>query len=464
MQKFDLCVIGSGSGNSLIDESLGDWSVALVDDGPYFGGTCLNAGCIPTKMFVYPADVVRIGQTGGRVDVDPTSPGIDWPALRERVFGRTDTIAEAGEDWRRRGPGVTLFRETAHFIAPKQLLVGGQLITADRFVIAAGSRPVLPDWALDLPDDVAGRVHTSDTILRLPQAPASLVIVGSGFIAAEMAHVFSAAGAEVTVLARGDALLRHADAEISSRFTDQVTADVTLRLGQQVQRIEASEGGCAVLTEDVDGVEYSFEAECVLVAVGRTPNADRLQVANAGVEVADDGYVVVDEFQHTTAEGVWALGDVCSRYQLKHVANHEARVVKHNLLHPDDPIASDHRFVPHAVFADPQIATVGLTEAQARDAGLDVAVTVQEFADVAYGWAMNDTSHCVKLIADRATNQLVGCHIIGPQASILIQPAIQAMSFGLDVPTMARGQYWIHPALTEVLENALLGLDLKPTR
>ncbi|MDQ6642317.1 MAG: FAD-dependent oxidoreductase, partial [Actinomycetota bacterium] len=184
----------------------------------------------------------------------------------------------------------------------------------------------------------------------------------------------------------------------------------------------------------------------------------QLALDRTGVSVDAHGRVVVDEHQRTTADGIWALGDISSPDQLKHVANQDARVVQHNLLHPHHLMSSDHRFVPSAVFSSPQVASVGLTERAARDRGIEVMVAHHDYGDVAYGWAMEDESHFVKLIGDRATGMLVGAHLIGPQASILVQPLIQAMSFGHPVADLARGQYWIHPALTEVVENALLKL------
>jgi mycothione reductase len=172
---------------------------------------------------------------------------------------------------------------------------------------------------------------------------------------------------------------------------------------------------------------------------------------------------VVDEYQRTTGRGIYALGDVSSAYQLKHVANHEMRVVRHNLLLDWDDTAamtkSDHRYVPSAVFTDPQIATVGLTEEEARAAGHDVVVKVQNYGDTAYGWAMEDKTGIVKVIGDRATGMILGAHLMGHQASTLIQPIIQAMTFGQTAKEVAHGQYWIHPALSEVIENALLGLE-----
>ena len=196
------------------------------------------------------------------------------------------------------------------------------------------------------------------------------------------------------------------------------------------------------------------------MATGRVPNTVNLGLELAGIATHRDGRVTVDAHGRTNVEGVWALGDVSSAHQLKHVANHEARVVQHNLLNPDDLMASDHRFVPHAVFSGPQVAGVGRTEQECREQGLRYAVGQRDFGSVAYGWAMEDTDHFAKVIADPATGQLVGAHIIGPDAAILIQPLIQAMSTGLDLQTMARGQYWIHPALAEVVENALLAIEL----
>ncbi len=203
-----------------------------------------------------------------------------------------------------------------------------------------------------------------------------------------------------------------------------------------------------------------LEVDTLLVATGRVPNGDTLNLASAGIETDEQDRIVVDEHQRTTAEGVFALGDVSSHFPLKHVANEEARTVQHNLLHPDAMVATDHRFVPHAVFSEPQIAAVGLTEQEAAEQGLDYRVGRQAYGEVAYGWAMEDTGHFVKVIVDATTGLIVGAHLLGPHASSLIQPLVQAMSFGQRAIDVARGQYWIHPALAEVVENALLDAEL----
>jgi mycothione reductase len=453
MAHFDLAIIGSGSGNSVITPALAQWQIAIVEEST-FGGTCLNVGCIPTKMYVYPAGIAEAVREGGRLGVDATLDAVRWAQIRDRIFGRIDPISAGGREYRAHGtPGTTLFETHAGFLDPHTLTLGtGEVITADRFVLATGSRAVVPDIvrASGVP------FHTSDTIMRIDELPKRITILGGGYIAAEFAHVFASFGTHTTVIARSGRLLRHLDADIARRFTELATQRWDVRLNAAVTDVSGDADGARIGLGDGTVVE----ADVLLVATGRVPNSDRLGLPAAGVAVHPDGRVVVDTYQRTSAEHIWALGDVCSPYQLKHVANHESRVVAHNLAHPDALVESDHRFVPAAVFTHPQIASVGLTEEQAAADGRHVVTVVQAYGSTAYGWAMEDTTSVCKLVADPGTGQLLGAHLMGEQAATLIQPLIQAMSFGLGVRDMARGQYWIHPALTEVVENALLSLPL----
>ena len=464
MTHYDLVVVGTGSGNTIVTKQFADWTVAIVERG-IFGGTCLNVGCIPTKMFVHTADLAATPSHSSRLGVDETLAGVRWPDIRDRIFGRIDPISAGGAEYREHHPNnvnVTLYHGTGRFTADRELTVtandGGEtvVLTADKFVLAAGSRPIIPP-IVGLAD--VG-YHTSDTIMRLEQLPRRLGIIGSGFVAAEFAHVFASLGVEVTQIARSGQLLRHEDSELAERYTELAQQRYDVRLMHETIRVERrADGPIELVTLSPEGPEM-FEFDELLVAVGRTPNSDILDAKVAGVELESDGRVIVDEFQQTAAEGIYALGDLCSPYQLKHVANHEARVVQHNLLHPDDRIESDHRFVPHAVFGSPQVASVGLTEEQAIEQGVSYVVGREAYADIAYGWAMEDTTGFAKILADPDTGLILGCHVIGPQAPTVIQPVIQAMSFGLDAHTMARGQYWIHPAMPELIENALLSLKL----
>ncbi|WP_236793968.1 mycothione reductase [Amycolatopsis sp. GM8] len=458
MPHYDLVIVGTGSGNSILDPRFADWKTAIVEKG-VFGGTCLNVGCIPTKMFVYTADVAATPSASSRLGVDEELLDVRWRDIRDRIFGRIDPIAAGGREYRQNhadNANVTVYAGEGRFTGHKELTVQlgdrTETVTADRFVLAAGGRPVVPD--IEGLDEVG--YHTSDTVMRLDKLPSRLVIVGSGFIAAEFAHVFASFGVEVTVIARSGALLRNEDEDISARFTELAGNRFDVRLNRKTRRVRRTESGIEL---ELDGGE-TVEADELLIATGRRPNSDLLDVAATGVTTVDGGRVVVDDYQQTSVDGVYALGDLSSPYELKHVANHEARVVQHNLLHPDERIKADHRFVPHAVFSSPQIASVGLTEAQARERGVKYVTSKQDYAGIAYGWAMEDTTGFAKLLADPETGQLLGAHIIGAQASTVIQPIIQAMSFGLDAHTMARGQYWIHPAMPELIENALLGLKI----
>jgi mycothione reductase len=350
-----------------------------------------------------------------------------------------------------------VYGEHAHFTGDKRLrLASGTEVTADRIVIAAGSRAVVPD----IPGLDEIETHTSDTIMRIDSLPTSMAILGGGVIAAELAHVFASLGTLVTVVARSPHLLMAEDRDVSERFTHVVGGQWDLRLSTVVTEAASSQGRARLQLARAGGGDEAgqIEVDLVLVATGRVPNADRLEVAATGVTTHPDGRIVVDAQQRTGVPGIWALGDVSSEHQLKHVANAEARVVQHNLLFPDDPIESDHRYVPHAIFSRPQIAAVGRTEAELIASGEPYLSAIEGYDGIAYGLAMEDTTGFVKVLADPATGLLLGAHIMGPQASSVIQPVIQAMHFGLPADQMARGQYWIHPAMPEVIENALLKL------
>lgn len=456
---YDLIIIGSGSGNSIPGPEFDGHSIAIVEESA-FGGTCLNVGCIPTKMYVYAADVALETAAATRLGIEAQVTAVDWPSIVSRIFDqRIDPIAQGGEAYRRgtETPNIDVYDQHAVFVGDRTLRTGQgdteRIISGDQVVIAAGSRPRIPEVI------TASGVtfHTNEDIMRLPSQPKSMVIVGGGYIAMEFAHVFDALGTAVTIVSRSP-LLRSLDTELRDRFNELAAARFDLRAGRTVIGAEQRDGEISVRLDDGS----TATGEILLVATGRIPNGDQLDLAAGGID-STDGCVSVDEYgRSTSAPGVWALGDISSPYMLKHVANAEMRAVRHNLLHPDAMQKMPHDFVPAATFTHPQVATVGMAEAEARQRGHNVTVKVQQYGDVAYGWAMEDTTGMVKLIADRDTGQLLGAHYLGPQASTLIQQMITVMAFGLDVREVATQQYWIHPALPEVTENALLGLDFNP--
>ncbi|HIW47203.1 MAG TPA: mycothione reductase [Candidatus Yaniella excrementigallinarum] len=467
IEKYDLAIIGSGSGNSIITPFWDDKKVAIIDSGT-FGGTCLNAGCIPTKMFAYPAQLAASSEDAKRLGVELDFVASDWPAIRDRIFSRIDAISAGGEHYRDvELDNTTLISEEVHFSGPKQLTSDtGRVIEASQIVIAAGSRPKLPDVAgTDLPG-----VHTSDTVMRLPNLPKRIIVVGGKYIGSEFAAVFAGLGSEVIHINRSGQLLSNHDSTISDAFTRaakqrwQVEPNRTLHSIEQAGdrlRVNVSATG-----QRQDEVVDHFLGDVVLLATGRIPNTDRLNLGAAGIDTVGDA-IARDEYLRvlsggTPVAGVWALGDIANPQMLKHVANHEQRIVSHNMENPDCMQPDTKQLVPAGVFTRPQIASIGLTEDEARSQlGTEkITVKVQAYGDTAYGWAMEDSEGLVKLIANRSTGHLLGAHIMGPEATNLLQPLITAMSFGITAHCLARGQYWIHPAMAEVVENALLGLDV----
>ena len=451
-QHFDLCIIGTGSGNSILNEEFDGWSVAIVERG-VFGGTCINRGCVPSKMLIYPADIIESVRHAEVLGVDAFVEEVRWSDIRDRTFARIDHIAEAGERYRREAANVTVFAEDARFVGHKELRVGDQTITADQFVLAAGASTHVPS----IPGLDAVPFQTSDTIMRIDEVPERLLVIGGGFIAVEMSHVFDAYGACVTIVTRGEHLLRIEDAEISRRLTERFAERFDLRLHTTPRRVDLVDGVLRLEVEGPHGVEV-VEGDMLLLATGRFPNGGQLNVEATGVTLDLDGYVVTDPAMATATEGIWALGDIRNHLQLKHMANLDARIVRHNLLHPNQRRTIDERFVPHVVFTSPQIASVGLTEQQAEMHGRPFVTAVYDYGSTAYGWALEDTTSCAKLIADVAPRHLIGAHIIGPQSSLLLQQLVQGMRFDLTVDQMAVEVIYPHPALSEVVENALLDL------
>lgn len=449
---YDLVIIGTGSGNSIIGPEMDGMRIAIAERG-VFGGTCLNRGCIPSKMLIYPADLALQTRTSERLGIRTSFEGADWQAIVQRIFGRIDPIAEGGRQYRHSLPHVDVYEHAAHFVGDRTIQVGDTVIRGEQVVIAAGARSFVPD----VPGLDTVPFHTSDTIMRIARRPEHLVVLGGGFIAVEMAHVFEALGSKVTIVNRSHVLMRAEDHDVAARFTEVSAGRFDLVLGARLQRVESTATGVRVIVE-VDGATRSIEGDELLVAAGRIANSDQLRVEAGGIEVDDAGNVKVDRFGRTTAPGVWALGDINGRHQLKHMANGEARAVRHNLMHPDDLREYDSRPAPHAVFSNPQIGAVGSTEAEAIASGEPYCAITHAYGDAAYGWAMEDTTGFCKLIGDPRTRRVVGAHVIGYQASMLVQLVVQGMHLGNTADEMALGQVWIHPALSEVVEQALLKL------
>ena len=454
VKSFDLIVVGSGSGLEVSSQAAdGGLSVAVIESGP-FGGTCLNRGCIPSKMLIHSADVAEIIRQSELFGITTEVTAINWDFIIRRASETVDADARMIEEGNREQARISVFKASARFVGHKTLEVGSERITAEQIVIAAGSRPRIPK--IEGLESVP--YITSDEALRLPKQPRRLAILGAGFIAAELAHFFGALGTEVTIVHRGPRMLRAEDEDVAQRFTEVYERRFRLLLNTTVRRVRQQRGEM-VLDVVVGGRQESLVADALLLAVGRVPNADTLEVTNAGVDVDERGFIPTDEYMETNVEGVWALGDIVGRYLLKHSANLEAAYVAHNMLNLEEKIAVDYHAMPHAIFASPQVAAVGISEQDAREQGVKFVAASYRYIDTAYGSSIEDKDGFVKVLVDPDSRQILGCHIIGTDASVLIQEVVNVMR--MRAPASMIGQsIYVHPALPEVVQRAFTSLSV----
>ncbi|WP_075936196.1 dihydrolipoyl dehydrogenase [Halosegnis longus] len=466
MDDVDFLVIGSGSGLDVANAAASrGQSVAVVEKGP-MGGTCLNRGCIPSKQLLYHAEVMETIEEAGEFGIDAAVEDVAFADIvrevNEDVSGDSESIRRGLESSARH----TVYDGEGRFVDDRTVEVvdgpdAGATVRAETVLVAAGTRPSVPD--IDGLDEVS--YLTSTEALQLTTPPEELVIVGGGYIAAELGHFFETFGSDVTIVGRRPNLLPEADEEVAAAFTDRYADRFTLHTGHAATRVTETETGIELDARPyeygddgagVHGDPVTVTGDELLVAAGRTPNTDTLNLDATGVETDDRGYVETDEYLQTDAEGVWALGDIVGEYLLKHSANHEAKAVVRNLFGDDpEPVAYD--AMPFAVFASPEVAGVGATEA---DLDGDYAVRTYEYGDTARGDAMHADGF-VKVIID-LEGAILGCHIIGPEASNLIQEVVVAMTAGSGTVRDIREAIHIHPALSEVVQRAFSGSFSRP--
>ncbi|MFU1782917.1 dihydrolipoyl dehydrogenase [Haloarcula japonica] len=467
MNDVDFLVIGSGSGLDVANAAANrGQSVAVVEKGP-LGGTCLNRGCIPSKMLLYHSDVLETVERASEFDIDAEVNGVDFADIVRKVNEDVESDSESIREGLRSSSRHDLYEGEGRFVDDRTVEVGsgpdeGTQIRAETVLIAAGTRPSVPD--IDGIDDVD--FLTSTEALQLQSPPDHLVVVGGGYIAAELGHFFGTFGSDVTIIGRRPNLLPEADEEIAAAFTERYADRFTVHTGYAATAVSESKGTVTVEAkpyeysddgddsgvQDEDGVTVTGDE--LLVAAGRTPNTDLLNLDATGVEMDDRGFVNTDEYLRTTADGVWALGDIVGEYLLKHSANHEAQAVARNLFGDGlEPV--DYSAMPFAVFASPEVAGVGAREAELRAAGREYATRTYQFDETARGSAMKADGF-LKAIID-LEGEILGCHIMGPEASDLIQEVVVAMTAGSGTVQDIRESVHIHPALSEVVQRGFSG-------
>ncbi len=467
MEKFDLVVIGSGAGAHVASQARrAGLRVALVDQGPT-GGTCLNNGCVPSKMLIYPADVIRTIQDAGAVGVRSVIDEVDFQRIMSRMRAVREKTRTDLEETLKGMENLTYYQERAEFVGDYILKVGERNITAPKIVIASGARSLLPP----IPGLQEAGFLDNVSLLELKEPPKSLIIIGAGFIGCEFGHFFSAIGTDVTIVGRSSRILDKEDPEVCrivkgvlSRYLRLITSHeaIKVELGTE-SSAESSSGKKIVYARSLeDGKISRFEADEVLLAAGRRSNSDLLHPENSGVEVDEQGWIKVNDYLETNKKDIWALGDATGKHMFRHTANYESEVVIHNLLRAgkgEDREAVDFHAVPHAVFTHPQVAGVGMREADALAAGLKILVGRARYQEVTMGVAMAEEHGFAKVVLEEETGRILGASVAGPLAAELVQQVVYLMNTEYqDLMPVIRSQV-IHPTLNEVLVRAFSELE-----
>ena len=466
IEKFDLIVIGSGSGldvaNAIFQHGL---KVAIIEKDR-MGGTCLNRGCIPSKLLIHSADVAETIKRAHIFGIKVDSFTVDFQRMVERVNNITDSSSEGIKNAFEGIENPKLFSEECKFVGEKILSVGEDnrdsekiIITADRILIAAGTRPRIPN-IYGLKD--SGYL-TSDKIFRIKKQPKILTIIGGGYIACELAHFFGALGTEVNIFQRRELLIPEEDEEVSQRFTEIFSEKYNIYLEYEAKSVSKdmdNSGGprfhiTATKEDDnASGKVLDVVSDQLLIATGRLPNSDTLDLHKTGVKVNDKGYIVTDKYLETNVKGIFALGDIVGRYLFKHNANNEAQYAYNNIISSTEKIPVNYYAMPHAIFSSPQVAGVGLREQDLKNMSINYYKSVYPYIKTAMGEAIEDKEGFVKFLVNKTDKRILGCHIIGSDASTLIHEVLVAMRYGDGTIDSISGTIHIHPALSEVVARA----------
>jgi len=455
MENYDLIVIGTGSAMNYINpiiDSNPEMRVAVIDkDEP--GGICLTRGCIPSKILLYPAELIRELQKASFFGIKAEIKDIDFLKIMERMRGKIAEDIEAISEGLTENPYLDYYRENAEFISPYTLKVGEKTLYSKMIFLCTGSRPAIPPVE---GLEEAGYL-TSDTVLQLNECPRSLAIFGGSYIAAEYGHFFSAMGAEVTVIGRNPQFLPQEEPEISKLARLKMSEYMKILTNYEAIEVRKEESGqkTVVAKEKNTGEELKITVDEILVATGRTPNTDILHPERAGIKTDIQGWILVDEYLETSQPNIWAFGDANGKYLLKHVGNYESAIVYLNAI-LKEKVKADYHAVPHAVFSYPEIAGVGMGEKEAVEKfGEDrVSIGLKFFEDTAKGVAMEIKDYFVKVILDAEEEKILGAHIIGPHASVLIHQIIPLMYTESRSTEPIMRSMDIHPSLSEVVTRA----------
>jgi dihydrolipoamide dehydrogenase len=458
MKRYDLITIGTGSAMNIVDAMIQEnpnIRVAVIDkDEP--GGICLTRGCIPSKILLYPAELVRTIEKARELGVDAKIESINFQMVMERMRTLINRDIDQIREGLSSSKNIDYYHAPAEFVSPYTLRVDGTELTSKMIFLCIGSKINIP--AIKGLDKI--KYHTSDTVLKLTKLPESIAIIGGGYIAAEYGHFFSSMGSKVTIVGRNPQFLPEEEPEVSALAKKDLERHITILTNQEVREVrELGDQKELVAVDRKSGKTSTIATREVMVATGRGPITDILHPEKAGIKLTKEGWIEVNEYLETSQPNVWALGDADGKYPFKHVANYESKIVYYNAI-LKKKVKANYHAIPHAVFTYPEIASVGLGEKDAVERyGPDkVLIGFQKYEDTAKGEAMNVKEYFVKVIVEAETSRILGAHIVGPYASILIHEIIPMMYAGNGSYEPISDSIHIHPALSEVVDRAFQSL------
>ena len=448
MKKYDVIVIGSGGGSKITSPAarLG-YKVACIEKDK-LGGTCLNRGCIPSKMLIHPADVVSEIRAASVFDIHvDTNFSVDFAKLIQRISETVDGDSSRIEAGYAKNPNIDYYHGEAKFVSDKIVTVNGEELTADKIFIGVGTRPHMPS----IKGLEGTPFMTSTEALRNQTLPRKLIVIGGGYIAVELGYAYAALGSETHFLVRSR-FLRGEDVEVAEEFTREFSKRHHVRLEAVVREVKYEGGEFTVAFETPEG-QQTLTAEALLVATGIEANTDTLALENTGIQLKEHGLVKVDKHLQTTVEGVYALGDCVGNYFFRHSVNFEGEYLFRQLFLGEQRHPIKYPPVPHAVFTRPQIAGVGATEEQLKYEGVDYVVGKNPYRSSGMGMALLSDHGFVKVLIGCKDRKILGAHIIGPEASNMIHMLIALMNKNGTLDDLLNMIY-IHPALPEIVRNA----------
>lgn len=454
MRSYDVAVIGAGDvGLGVVFKAVAKGlKVALLEKGNV-GGTCINVGCVPSKTLIYTADRIMEIRDSEKLGIRATITEIDFNSIMDRMKNAVQSGRSGIRQAIRDSKNLDFYNGQGHFVDEHTLMTKETRIKAKKIFVASGARPLIPPIkGLD-----GLQYLTNENVLELKSKPESMIIIGGGYIAVEYGHFFSALGTKVIIVERSERLVAGEEPEISDllrtemgRRTEILTNTEVLEVNRRGNRFVATVKAIAT------GIERELDAEQIFVATGRRSNADLLRVENAGIKTDERNFIRVNDYLETSRNHIWALGDVIGRQMFTHAGDREAELAWHNAMHKKK-VKMDFLAVPHAVFAYPQIASIGLTEEQARKR-YRVLVGKAKYSDTVKGTAMMEEESFAKAIVEKKTKRILGFHIIGPEASLLIQEIANAVANKNDLTYITRGMH-VFPALTDLITETFDNLE-----